>query len=303
MEIKSAVLAALSYFDLFSYPLSEEEVFFWLPAKAGRQEVKKVLEELKKAGKVSVKDGFYFFPPKNSVELRKKRERYAEGKIKKAQKAARLLGFLPGVLLVGLTGNLAMKAAKKEDDIDFLIITRSGWLWRSRFLAIFLLELLGWRRRPNQKEARDKICLNLFIEEGHLALEKERHDLYTAHELLQMKPLVDKASVYQRFLQANSWAVSFLPQAWEKSKVKSQSANWRTKVKSKEGKEVAAASPTIVEKILAGFQLKKISAHQSREEILPGQLFFHPQDRRGEMMRKYRKMMENKKSQSAKCRD
>ena len=284
MKTKSAVLATLSYFDLFSYPLSEEEVFFWLSAKAGRQEVKKALEELRKAGKISLKDGFYFFPQKNSVEQRKKQEGEAVGKIKKAQKAARLLGLLPGILLVGLTGNLAMKAAKKEDDIDFLIITRSGWLWRSRFLAISLLELLGWRRRPNQKEVRDKICLNLFLEEGHLALKKERHDLYTAHEILQMKPLVDKADAYQRFLQANFWAASFLPQAWGEKKVKS-----------KEGKEATTVSPPIVEKILADFQLKRISVHQSREEILPGQLFFHPQDRRGEMMRKYREMTENKK--------
>ena len=282
MKTKSAVLATLSYFDLFSYPLNEEEVFFWLPAKAGRQEVKKALEELRKAGKISLKDGFYFFPQKNSVEQRKKQEGEAVGKIKKAQKAARLLGLLPGILLVGLTGNLAMKAAKKEDDIDFLIITRSGWLWRSRFLAISLLELLGWRRRPNQKEVRDKICLNLFLEEGHLALKKERHDLYTAHEILQMKPLVDKADAYQRFLQANFWAASFLPQAWGEKKVKSE-----------EGKEVRAVSPPIVEKILADFQLKRISVHQSREEILPGQLFFHPQDRRGEMMRRYRKMIKD----------
>jgi len=282
MKTKSAVLATLSYFDLFSYPLNEEEVFFWLPAKAGRQEVKKALEELRKAGKISVKDGFYFFPQKNSVEQRKKQESEAVEKIKKAQKAARLLGLLPGILLVGLTGNLAMKAAKKEDDIDFLIITRSGWLWRSRFLAIFLLELLGWRRRPNQKEVRDKICLNLFLEEGHLALKKERHDLYTAHEILQMKPLVDKADAYQRFLQANFWAASFLPQAWGEKKVKSE-----------EGKEVRAVSPPIIEKILADFQLKRISVHQSREEILPGQLFFHPQDRRGEMMRRYREMIKD----------
>lgn len=284
MKTKSAVLATLSYFDLFSYPLNEEEIFLWLPAKAGRQEVKKALEELRKAGKISVKDGFYFFAQKNSVEQRKKQEGEAVGKIKKAQKAARLLGLLPGILLVGLTGNLAMKAAKKEDDIDFLIITRSGWLWRSRFLAVIFLELLGWRRRPNQKEVRNKICLNLFLEEGHLALKKERHDLYTAHEILQMKPLVDKADAYQRFLQANFWAASFLPQAWGEKKVKR-----------KEGKEATAVSPSIIEKILADFQLKRISAHQSREEILPGQLFFHPQDRRGEMMRKYREMTENKK--------
>ena len=282
MNVKTSVLATLSYFDLFSYPLSEEEVFFWLSAKAGRQEVKKALEELRKAGKISLKDGFYFFPQKNSVEQRKKQEGEAVGKIKKAQKAARLLGLLPGILLVGLTGNLAMKAAKKEDDIDFLIITRSGWLWRSRFLAVIFLELLGWRRRPNQKEVRDKICLNLFLEEGHLALKKERHDLYTAHEILQMKPLVDKADAYQRFLQANFWAASFLPQAWGEKKVKS-----------KEGKEVTAVSSSIVEKILAGLQLKRISAHQGREEILPGQLFFHPQDRRGEMMRRYRKMIKD----------
>ena len=83
MKIRASVLATLSYFDLFSYPLSEEEVFFWLSAKAGRQEVKKALEELRKAGKISVKDGFYFFPQKNSVEQRKKQESEAVGKIKR----------------------------------------------------------------------------------------------------------------------------------------------------------------------------------------------------------------------------
>ncbi len=285
MEIKSAAFAALSYFDLFSYPLFEEEVWYWLPIKTERREAKKALEELKKEGKIVTKDGFYFLPQNKKIEERKKQESYAKEKIKKAKKAAQILGFLPGVLLVGLTGNLAMKAANKEDDIDFLIITRSGWLWRSRFWAVILLELFGWRRRPNQKKVRDKICLNLFLDENHLALGEERQDLYTAHEILQMRPLVNKAGTYQRFLAANFWAASFLPQAF-----KERQKEW-PKAKARDLNSPRAVFPCFGEKILAYLQLKKIKAHQRGEEILPGQLFFHPKDRRLELMEKYQKVV------------
>ncbi|MBP8591500.1 hypothetical protein KBI33_03515 [Candidatus Shapirobacteria bacterium] len=285
MEIKSAAFATLSYFNLFSYPLLEEEVWYWLPIKAGRQEVKKALEELKKERKIVAKDGFYFLPQNKKIEERKKKESYAEKKIKKAKKAAQILGFLPGVLLVGLTGNLAMKAAQEEDDIDFLIITRSGWLWRSRFWAIILLEVLGWRRRPNQKKVCNKICLNLFLDENYLALAKERQDLYTAHEILQMRPLVNKAGTYQRFLAANFWAASFLPQAF-----KGRQKEW-PKAKAKNLNSPRDIFPCFGEKLLAYLQLKKIKAHQGSEEILSGQLFFHPHDRRLELMGKYREVV------------
>ncbi|MEA3354884.1 MAG: hypothetical protein U9Q63_00140 [Patescibacteria group bacterium] len=59
----------------------------------------------------------------------------------------------------------------------------------------------------------DKICLNLWLDKSALAISKSRHNLYTAHEVCQIKPLYNKNKTYERFLSLNSWVKNFLPNA------------------------------------------------------------------------------------------
>ncbi len=209
--MKSAIIKTLLYADIFDYPLKPEEVWQWLiwekkelPSKLNFE---KALSDFKKI------KGLYSLNDKRElVILRKQREKYSAKKFIKARKISRIAGIIPLVKFVGITGALAMENAKEDDDIDFLIITASGWLWTTRFLITILLNLLGVRRKPQDKVFKDKICLNLFLEEDHLGFKKQ--NLFLAHEISQVRPLVDKNKTYQRFLAANKWVKNYLPNAF-----------------------------------------------------------------------------------------
>jgi len=127
----------------------------------------------------------------------------------------RVLRLIPFIKMVAVTGNLAMRNANQEDDIDFLIITQRKRLWLSRFLAVVLLELLGKRRRPEEKEVKDKICLNMFLDEDHLEMSEKQQNLFSAHEILQLKSLYEKDKFYDKFLDQNRWVKKFLAN-WKK---------------------------------------------------------------------------------------
>jgi len=288
MNLKQAIVATLVYFDIFNYPLTMDEIARWLLSSDSfaKNRLLKLTEKLVRKGVLAQERGIYFLPGRGEIILRRrKNQKISEPKFKIAQKAARILIKVPGVLLVGLTGNLAMMDAQEDDDIDFLIITRRGKIWTARFLTILLLEILGWRRRPKSKRVKDKICLNLFLDEAHLRLGRKRRDLYTAHEILQMKPLAEKESIYQQFLEANAWVKDFLPNAFrEKMGVHRQGLEIFPQKRRSKG--------ILVEKILAFLQLWYMRRRQTMEQVKNGQLFFHPQDRRRMIMKQYRgKMM------------
>jgi len=113
--------------------------------------------------------------------------------------------------MVAVTGNLAMDNAGQDDDIDFLIITTKKRLWLTRLLTNFLVELIANRRRPSDKEVKDKICLNMFLDENNLKIPIKEQSLFTAHEICQLKPLWVKNQLYRRFIQENLWLQKFLP--------------------------------------------------------------------------------------------
>jgi hypothetical protein len=103
--------------------------------------------------------------------------------------------------------------ADKEDDIDFFIITKKDTLFKTRLLVLLALQLLGLRRKRLEKNPADKICVNFLIDETKLSFSKDKRDIYTAHEILQIKPLFFRDNIYSRFLKANTWVYNFLPNA------------------------------------------------------------------------------------------
>jgi hypothetical protein len=104
-----------------------------------------------------------------------------------------------------------MKNSDKDDDIDLLIVTKKNRLWLTRLLAVLLVELVARRRRPGEKDAKDKICLNMFLDETHLGVPPKERDLFSAHEVCQLKVLWERDNLYQGFLRNNQWTKEFLP--------------------------------------------------------------------------------------------
>ncbi len=266
-----AALAALLYADIFDYPLTASEILMWSIKGKGI-----VPKEAKQRG------GFLFVSGRNAVvDIRMDREQAATEKWTIARKAASFFRYIPTIQLVGVTGGLSMNNAKKDDDIDFFFIVSPNCLWITRFFAVLAMELLGKRRHRGETNVENTICLNMFMTEAHCAIPKKEHDLYVAHEVLQMKPLWERRNAYGKFLRANAWVKKFLPNAWNKnlksqiSNVKSQDLRFEDVVLS-----FAICVLRLFELPAKIIQLWYMKTHRTTEIIGDSVLRFHPKDAR-----------------------
>jgi len=210
-----AIWQTLSYSDQYDYPLTAEEINHWLTIRSSLSMVKRKLSHLVKIGQVQVKEDYFFLPGRREIlALRRQREIWSAQKQPIIKKTVQRLRLLPGIKFIGLTGALAMNNSEEEGDIDLLIITAKNTLWLVRLLIILSSPLLGIKRRKYaDKEVKNKICFNLFLDESSLKVEPE--NLFIAHEICQLKPLYSKDQLYERFLAANIWVKNYLPQAIE----------------------------------------------------------------------------------------
>lgn len=213
--MKKAALCTLAYADVFDYPLTSEELYQFLIAEerispsSFRQSFMRIIANEKR---IDTKKKYFFLRDREEiVSIRKKREKWSKGKIAITQKVASWLRFIPTIKMVAVTGALAMKNSQKEDDIDILIVTAKNRLWLTRLITVLLIEVVAQRRRPGDKKFADKICLNMFLDENHLAIPVKERDLFSAHEVCQMEVLWEKEGVYRKFLKENQWAKRFLP--------------------------------------------------------------------------------------------
>lgn len=223
-------------------------------------------------------DGFYCLPGREEIiKLRKRRWICSQPKLKKARRIASFLKFIPWIKLIGVTGALAMENSDQNDDIDLMIITSPQRLWLTRGVIVTFLRLTGQYRRPGK--IKDMICPNLMIAED--ALEFPDRDLFTAHEIVQMKPIFVRDNMHRRFLKANLWIKEFLPNAIESAKCKVQSAKPKFKVQN--------FLLDFLERFAYKLQLKYMERKKTVEVTTPSVIRFHPQDARQRILDEYQK--------------
>jgi len=209
-RLQKAIFKTLIYADIFDYPLTKTEINHWLiwPHKPPPPNITSALSSF------SQSNSYYHLPSRQSIiKTRQSRSRFSQSKLKRAHRISRYLSFIPTIKLIAITGALSMANSRQHDDIDLFIITKKNRLWLTRLFSILLLELLQLRRRPQDKQTTNKICLNLFLDESSLKLSSSQRNLYTAHEVAQIKPVFNKNSTYQNFLNQNSWVKTYLPHA------------------------------------------------------------------------------------------
>lgn len=127
-----------------------------------------------------------------------------------------MLNFLPGLKLVALTGSVAANNSQKDDDIDLFFITTPHTLWLIRPLVISLISLFFRRRYPQEDHSHspNAFCPNLWLDSTSLTIPPLKQSLYTAHEVLQILPLLDKEGTCQHFIKANDWTKKYLANAY-----------------------------------------------------------------------------------------
>lgn len=282
--MQKAIVKTLVYADLFDYPLTAREIHQRLHhKKADLESVEFGLNQLLNQGKIKKQDKYYFLPGREkTVRFRKKRNKIAARKTKRAEKLARVIKIIPMIKLVGLTGSVAAENPRQEDDLDFLIITARGWLWTTRFLTTGLLSVLGLRRKPGDRKYKNKICLNLFLEEDNLS--KFNQNLFTANEILNLKLLWDKNNQYDKFLSDNQWVKNYLPNMSINSKIPTQPVKY------------SARSCIIFDKVIGfidlfffKFQKWWMKKKITNEKIQADLIAFHPKDLSKSVLKEYRK--------------
>lgn len=153
------------------------------------------------------------------IDFENRSERWGKEKIRIANKVGDILKKIPSVKFVGVSGSVASDWPKKNDDIDLLIISSDNHLWINRIIIIVLLKIFRFELRKKNNEKINSLCLNMWLEERSMMIEKSRQNLLTALDLVWLKSIVNKENYWQKFLTTNSWAKNMLSLKIKKLKI------------------------------------------------------------------------------------
>ena len=205
-SLDRAIYSTVAYRDMFHFPVTLDEIHRYLHGvRCTREELQATLSSSAFLDSHLDSDG-EFLCLKGRAEtfaIRRQRRALSQAQWPTAQRFARFLAMLPNVRMVAMTGSLAAGNFPEDGDIDFLLVTDRGTLWRTRALCR-LLALLDDRLR------RGLFCPNTFLSSAALTL--NRRSLYDAQELCQMIPL-HGIETYETVRRANGWTADWLPNA------------------------------------------------------------------------------------------
>lgn len=203
LHIKKDILATLTYFNMFNYPLKKREIYTFLGHKETIPTFEKALNTLiDEAAVYKLGDFYCLFNNYALAERRIKGNEKAITMLKKAEQSAAIIAAFPFVKGIAVSGSLSKRFADDDADIDFFIITAPNRLWLCRsFLHVFKKITFLFR-------AQHLFCMNYFIDESVASILEK--NIYTATEVATLLPLRGTA-VFNQFYSANSWTKEFLP--------------------------------------------------------------------------------------------
>ena len=205
LPVEEAIIRTVSYVDIFDYPLTAAEVHRYLiGVPAPLSTVQKILANGRLVPHhLSREQGFFTLPGREDVvKIRQERSAAANQLWPTAIHYGRIIGALPFVKMVAVTGSLAVDNPYGDVDIDYLIVTQNDRLWLCRAMVIAIVK---WAARQGVA-----LCPNYFVSERALAFSNQ--NLYIAREIAQMVPL-SGLDVYEQLRQINGWTANFLPNA------------------------------------------------------------------------------------------
>ncbi len=203
--MRSGILLAVAYGDVFDYAMRVEEVQRYLVGvHAGMTAVRQLLwEETSQTKRLNQQGDLVCLAGRERLfEVRKERKAIAEKHWRAAGAYGRILAGVPFVRMVAVTGSLAVENLEAGGDIDYLVVTTPGRLWLCRALAILVVRWAAQRG--------EHLCPNYFLSQNSLASSSK--DFYNAHELAQMVPL-NNLELYARMRASNPWTQWYLPNA------------------------------------------------------------------------------------------
>ena len=202
-ELRTSLIRALLYFDIFNHPLSKKEICHLIPIHSiSESELTDVLTDLTAQNLIYFHNGFYSLS--SSVESVKRRligEQCANTMIKRMQKFSSLISSFPFVKAVTISGSLSKNYMDENSDIDYFIITERNRLWLARTLLILYKKLFLFNSKKN-------FCVNYFVSEDQMSIPDR--NIFTATEVSYLIPVYNY-SEYLNFMKVNDWNKGFFP--------------------------------------------------------------------------------------------
>lgn len=291
--MEKGIIKTLRYFSQFEYAPTLFELRLFHPEPVSETVLKKTVDKLIKKREllwITTQEcqvrytlgGYSILLNKTEGRVPKSRN-----KVKRIQPYLHMLQRFGVFSLVGLSGSVAMENAGREADVDLFIITSRGRMWTGRAVAAAAATVMGVRRGRTTSNSRNKICLNMFMDEADLTVPKSKQNEFVAHEILQMKPVFARGAIYDRFLNENSWIYKFFPNAQtslrasakQSSKIASSpSAPRNDKLRPRSLHVILNLVQDLIESTVRYLQLQSINRHKTTEIVTDTQLWFFPND-------------------------
>jgi glycosyltransferase involved in cell wall biosynthesis len=206
-----AMLAAVTYADLFEAPLSIEDAeTACIGVSASAAEIRRAVVEPTLAAHITLHPGASSTAGGDYLALSGRDELVARRPDGIARTAALLaahrrvldtLATLPFVRMLAFSGGTAHQNPGRKPDIDLFVIAAPERL----YLAYSLIFLFTKATRT-----RAVVCPNYLIDENELAI-VYHPDLFTAHQVMSARPICG-AATYRAFFAANErWVRKFYP--------------------------------------------------------------------------------------------
>jgi hypothetical protein len=203
MPLRSSILKVLAYFDLFDYPVTADEILFFLDKEVSSTELKAELDVLTHKGLLFPDGSFYALRNDPNLAIRRIRgNHHADELLKIAARISRQLYLFPYVRGIGISGSLSKRFADEQADIDYFIITRRNRLWIARTLMHLFKKMNYLRKRENW------YCMNYYVDEE--ALEIKEKNIFTATEMITLVPASGNGGLV-KFFDANEWTAHYFP--------------------------------------------------------------------------------------------
>lgn len=199
-SLEDAVDEVLAWSSIFNYHPTLEELIENLQVKT---EPEQLIEFIEKSSKISISNGVVIsekYPINTDLD---KSKLLADKHIEQTREVLSILNSAKQVTGLAITGSVAAGVNEEGGDVDILIITKPGWVWRVRALAIYL----------SHKHPKGRLlCPNMVLADDSLEFE---HSVYGAREMMRIIPIKDDRGISDLY-ESNKWVHDILPNAGKK---------------------------------------------------------------------------------------
>ena len=198
--IVEAIDEVLAWSSLFGDHMDAESVLRNLQVKGS---INSILQAIESSPHLSIENDVVYSDKHDRNLNIKYSQELASKHFKETMEVLAILKSCEQITGLALTGSVAAGMNKDDGDVDVMIITKPGWVWRVRALAIYL---------SHEHPTGQLLCPNMVLSEDSLRFEKT---VYTAREMMQIIPIKDSKGITKLY-DENGWVKEILPNAQKK---------------------------------------------------------------------------------------